>query len=264
MTKHINLIDPHRASEVARRVAADLLAAPAQQFFGRNVARWLRKRVDCMVRSRPLLGDANWVHLAHKNGQPVHRFQISDETAEQLEHLHAWVKFAVGEVNKPGHPGAEARRALNGLPSMNVDDALRKAQTWHRNELLRLTDAPPRGEHGYVTNPLCTIEVADGYVWEKLSASDLPFVGYDLLNCLRNGAYVREVATRIVALWALRRPDNGRFVVVLTTPGQSHEVIGVRGFRNARPLAYKTQIQELMDELGSPPSSGHDLKAINL
>ncbi len=264
MTKQINLIDPHRASEVARRVAADLLAAPAQQFFARNVARWLRKRHDCMELAKPQLGDANWVHLAHKKGHPLHRFVISNEATEQLERLHAWVKFAVDEVSKPGHPGAVAKRALNGLPSMNVDDALRKAQTWHRNELLRLTDAPKRGENGYVTNPLCTIKVSGGYVWEKLPASDIAYVGYDLLNCLRNGAYAKEVAMRTVALWALRHPDTGRFVAVLTTPGQSHEVIGVRGFRNARPLAYKKQIREFMEELGSPFSSGHDLKAINL
>ncbi|MEG3619908.1 hypothetical protein V5T82_15690 [Magnetovibrio sp. PR-2] len=263
--KHtFNLIDPEAAAEVADKVTQDIHEPAAKTFFSKNVAKWLRKREDCLKESWPLPGDPAWVEQAYVHGQPLHRFHLSDDAAQSLERLHVWVCYCVGEFSKPGNLGAEAKRSVQGLPAMSVHDALTKAERWHRLELMRLNDAPKRGPNGYETQPLCSVELPNGFVWEKLPASNIAFVGYDLRNCLRNGAYAKEVALRIVALWALRHPDTGRFVAVLTTRGRSHEVLGVRGFKNGRPLAYLGQIRALLDKLECPSRSCHDLKALNL
>ena len=264
VTRTINLIDPEAARWVAEKVAEDIHDPAAKAFFSKNVAKWLRKREDCLIESWPLPGDPPWVERAYANGRTLHRFRLSDEAAEALERLHAWVRFCVGELSKPGHPGAEAKRSVQGLQGSGVKDALIKAERWHRLETMRLNDAPKRGPHGYETQPLHTIALADGFVWEKLPASNIPYVGYDLRNCLRNGAYAKEVALRIVALWALRHPETSRFVAALTTRGRSHEVLGVRGFKNGRPLAYLGQIRELLGKLECPSRTCHDLKALNL
>ena len=264
MKQTINLIDPEAARVVAEQVAQDIHEPAVKVFFSKNVAKWLRKREDCLAESWPLPGDPDWVEQAYGKGELLHRFQLSDKAGEALERLHAWVRYCVGEFSKPGHLGAEAKRSVQGLPAMAVQDALGKAERWHRLEVMRLNDAPKRGPHGYETQPLCAVELKDGFVWEKLPASNIAYVGYDLRNCLRNGAYAKEVALRIVALWALRHPETGRFVAVLTTRGRSHEVLGVRGFKNGRPLAYLGQIQELLDKLACPSRTCHDLKALNL
>ena len=260
----INLIDPEAARLVAEKVAEDIHDPAVKIFFSKNVAKWLRKREDCLMESWPMPGDPPWVKRVHGSGQSLHRFHLSEDAAQALERLHAWVRYSVGELCKPGQWGGEAQKSIQGLPAMGVNDALVKAERWHRLETMRLNDAPKRGPHGYETQPLCTIQLSDGFVWEKLPASNVAYVGYDLRNCLRNGAYAKEVALRIVALWALRHPETGRFVAVLTTRGRTHEVLGVRGFKNGRPLAYLGQIRELLEKLESPGQTCHDLKALNL
>ncbi len=260
----MNLIDPECAADVAGRIAITLNNPSSQRFFTANVAKWLRRRPDCAVAHAPGREDPHWAHEAHRLGRAIHRFALSQDAAKDLELLHSWVLGVAENLDKPGHLGADAQRRLNGLPAMSVDDALRKARGWRKQELLRLSGVPPRGKHGYNTKPLCTFTTSDGFVWEKLPAPDIAFVGYDLLNCLRNGAYHKEVALRIVALWALRDPDTGRFVTVLTTPGQSHSVLAVRGFRNSHPFAYKRHIQELLEQLGFEKFRAPDLAALGL
>ena len=264
LTKRINLIDPGRAADIAERVALDLTDPDSQQFFAKKVARWLRRRADCMVIFSPQRKSSSWAIEAVRKGHPVHRFKLSQSAARDLERLHAWILAVEQDLTKPSHLGAEAGRVLNGLSSMSVEDALKKAEAWRHADRVRQNNAPPRGPHGYKTKPLYSFTAKDGYVWEKLPAPDIAFLGYDLLNCLRNGTYHRDVAMRHVSIWGLRAPKSGRFVVALTTQSLSHRILAVRGFRNSRPLLYKPQIRELIDHLKCPESKAPDLRAIGL
>ena len=242
----------------------DLSAPQAQRFFRKNVARWLRCRPDCMRPTQPGPNDPDWALEAVRQGRPIHCFQLSPAAIQDLELLQSWVLTLIEDQHKTGHPGAEAKRTVSGLNAMSVEHALDKATAWHKAEQMRSVSAPPRGPYGYNTNPFYIFETTGGFMWEKLPAPDVPYVGYDLLNCMRNGAYQKDVALRTISVWGLRDPQTRRFVVALTTPGQSHDVLSVRGFRNAHPLAYKQPIHELLKELGSTDTSAPDLIAIGL
>ncbi|MBL4614371.1 MAG: hypothetical protein JKY27_05805 [Magnetovibrio sp.] len=264
MKNKINLIDPGRAAETAKQAAGKIPDGSAQLFFTKNVARWLRRRHDCLCETRPLCGDPDWVFQAQHRGHMVQRFALSPGALHDLNLLGDWLLAVLDNIACGGQACIEAKRTLNGLHAMSVDDALKKATAWHHAELSHQDDAPPRGPNGYQTTPLYKVLVSGGYVWEKLPVSDLVFLGHDLQNCMRTGKYQRDVTFRIMSVWGLRDPGSQRFVVALTTPGQSHSIMGVRGFRNAYPMDYKRQIRDFIQVLRSPSCDTPDLHALGL
>lgn len=258
----INLIDPIQAIEVAKHIAVKLPDQRAQTFFIKNVARWLRRRRDCMFETHPKNYDPHWAIQAARRGDEVHRFKLSNSALQNLNTLNAWILALLDDTQQRGQAAKEAQRTLNGLHAMSVNDALRRAAAWHKADQARQENAPPRGANGYKTTPLYKVLVSNGFIWEKLPVGDLPFLGYDLLNCMRAGKYQRDVSFRILSVWGLRDPNSNRFVAALTTPGQSHSILGVRGFRNSYPIDYKCQIRDFMKVLRSPPCDTPDLRAL--
>lgn len=264
MRHPINLIDPERATAITEERACSLSDPRAQAFFAANITHWLRRRTDCLMPASPCPQDPPWVFDAHGRGEPIQRFNLSTSAKDELELIGDWLLSVVDEARHSGQRGIEAERILKGLRGTAVADALKKAVTWQWREQKQSAAPPPRGPRGYRTTPLCTIAAEDGFIWEKLPVEDLPYLGFDLLNCLRTGKYQREVGMRTLSVWGLRNPNTHRFVVALSTPGQSHTVLEVRGFRNAHPMAYRHHVQHLMAALGSPSETSPDLRALGL
>lgn len=243
-------------------MARDIDDARAGRFFNTNVANWLRRQSDCLTNVIPQKGLPHWAVQSQNKNQRVQKFVLSEPARNALHRLRDCILRMLQEEPKSGHLGSEARKTLNGLHKMSVSTVLQKAEFWQAIETNREFARPQRSPRGYLTVPLHTIKLKHGFVWEKLSSSDLVYLGFDLMNCLRRGHYARGVNLRSVSIWGLRHPQTHRFVAAISISTSNNAVLSCRSKRNTLAFEWGAQVLQLVEQLDLNVSESSDIQVL--
>jgi hypothetical protein len=257
-----NFVDPHQIARSIGTVAGTAgLSGELADRFTEIAVKYIRRRSDCAKCLERLPANApNWARSLSAVGQPLHEFDPPEAIATRLhEAASALSSVLRADANRTGKGGTTAR-LLSQLHRMSFCQ-LEMALDGLRKSVARQQRNDPRLERC----PAACCPASHGRSWSRVtSLHQLDETGNALSNCLARAHPGHKVHWQSLRdgsseFWRLRL-KGGRIVGALEVDATSRTVRDVRGPENRVPVAYESDIRQIMVALGlnSPPVEGFD------
>lgn len=253
-----NFVDPYQITRHAAAIAADAgLSGELADRFVAIAVKYLRRRPDFAKSLERLPVDApTWARQSAALGQPLHEFDPPVAISTRLhDAASALSKVSQADSNRAGKGRTTTTHLLTQLHRMSFSQLELALADWRKSVSRQQRDDPHLERC-----PAAIFPDSQGRSWARVTTLyQLDETGTTLSNCLARSHPGHKVHWQSLRdgsseFWRLRL-KGGRIVSALEIDAETRIVRDVRGSKNQVPVAYESDIRQLMAglRLKSPP-----------